>query len=64
MMTANRANRAEDVLADANYGGDFEEAITDLVTDLYHLADREGINWTALLGRVDMHHDAEVNGED
>ena len=42
---------------------DYEQAMVDLLTDLMHLADREGEDFEELLSRARGHYKKEVDGE-
>lgn len=48
-----RSTYEENVRADE---GDVESAISDLMTDLLHLCDREGIDTEVMLERITRHH--------
>lgn len=39
--------------------GETEDTVTDLVTDLRHLVGFLGLDWTTILDRAELHHDAE-----
>lgn len=41
-----------------------ETALTDLLSDLMHWADRNGVTFTECLERAQMHHEAEATPED
>lgn len=41
---------------------DYKLDIGDLVCDLRHLCDREGVSWQSILDSVEMHYTAEVDG--
>lgn len=43
--------------------GIWQESVTDLLTDLMHLADRAHLDWWELQRRAELHHDAEVYEE-
>jgi hypothetical protein len=43
---------------------DREDAITDLVTDLMHLARRDGADPYTIVRTAQMHFEAEENGEE
>lgn len=45
-------------------GTDSNSAVTDLLCDLMHLADREGTDFTADLQRARLHYDAETSPGD
>lgn len=42
---------------------EYDTAIGDLICDLHHFADQEGIDWQEVLDRADMHYTAEVEEE-
>ncbi len=42
---------------------DYEQAIVDLLSDLMHLADREGEDFESLLETARGHYLAEIDGE-
>jgi hypothetical protein len=44
-------------------GTDQEDAITDLLADLMHWADRNGCDFHAALERARLHYEAETAGE-
>lgn len=44
-------------------GDGYETIIGDLICDLHHLADREGIVWKAVIDRQDFHYEAETGGD-
>ncbi len=44
-------------------GDEREYVLSDLLTDLNHLADRYGLDWDTLLDRAHMHHHEEVTEE-
>lgn len=48
-----RSTYEENVRAD---DGDVESAVSDLMTDLLHLCDREGIDTETMLERIARHH--------
>jgi Zn ribbon nucleic-acid-binding protein len=57
-----RADWAEYALAAfvSQTGADYADAVTDLLCDLMHLADREGTDFAADLERARMHYAAET----
>jgi hypothetical protein len=42
---------------------DYEQAMVDLLTDLMHLADREGEDFDTLVRKARSHYLAEINDE-
>jgi hypothetical protein len=65
-MTENerRAERAyRMLLGQRDYDSDdMEASLTDACTDLRHLCDEYGVEWSDLMARVDMHYMAERVG--
>jgi hypothetical protein len=64
-MNAERAERARSALqVGTDYDGedenDIETYAADLICNLRHLLDEEGIAFEAVLSRAEMHHTAEV----
>lgn len=69
-MNASRAKWAEEAaIAFSNatrgydgwlFRGEREEIISDLLSDLHHLADKLGLNWSALSKRADANYEAET----
>lgn len=61
------AASAVDAFADItnmrNAGEDDETILTDLLADLRHWADREGIDWKAVVTTAEMHYDAETSDD-
>jgi len=63
-----RAQRADHAIAAYNdLRGDPEFAetdVSDLLTDLMHLVDREGWDWKEVLTRASQNYDAEIHKEE
>ena len=68
MMNADRADAADKALATFTratwmQGEDYETRISDLVTDLIHLCDREGVVFDDVITRAKQHHRFELEDE-
>ena len=62
----NNGDRGERALccleSEYNDGGeDTQTHMYDLICDLHHLADSEGIDWDNILRMADMHYQAEID---
>jgi hypothetical protein len=62
MDNTQRAAKALDAASDY-LEEDVEQAISDLLCDLHHLADVNDLDWEVLIDRGDMHYVAEVEEE-
>ena len=51
-------DRLTGLLTDLN-----KELLTDLVADLWHLADGEGLDFESIISIAKMHHEAETDNE-
>lgn len=58
-MEAHDTSRAENALEAYEAGLDLEEAMTDLVTDLRHLAAQHGVDWIKVTDLAEMHYEDE-----
>ncbi len=68
MNNVDRADEADKALTTFTrntgmHGEDYETRIGDLVTDLIHLCDREGVHFDAIVKRALQHHAAELEEE-
>lgn len=43
-----------------NASGTTDEHVSDLLCDLRHLCDAEGVEWAAMIRRANMHYRAEI----
>lgn len=57
------AGTALDTFQEAT-GTDPEDAVSDLIADLHHWCDRNGIDFNRELERAAFHYDAETGGEE
>jgi hypothetical protein len=57
---AERAYRTLLVYAQRADSEDTEENMTDLLTDLRHLGDQYGVEWDAMIDRVQRHYNDET----
>lgn len=66
MTNADRAARAFKALKGGDYledGTMYPYHVGDLLADLHHLCDRDGVDWVQQQGMGAMHYEAELKGQ-